>query len=140
MSWPPVESLIPHRAPHRVVSRVVAFEGARLVAEGDFTPADVAGHFPGRPVVPGVVMVEGLAQALACMGTLSGERGQAVLTGIEKARFRGMAVPPCTLSFEVDVIDRRFGVTRARGVVRQDGRTLCTVSLQAAMLPEDLSA
>ncbi len=135
MSFPPVESLIPHRAPQRVVSRVVEADGPRLVAEGDLTLADVAGHFPGAPVVPGVVMLEGLAQALACLGALSGEEGQAVLTGVEKARFRGMAVPPCTLRFEVEVTEARFRVTTAKGVVRLDGRVLCTATIHAALLP-----
>jgi 3-hydroxyacyl-[acyl-carrier-protein] dehydratase len=135
MPYPPVETLIPHRAPHRVVSRVVAVDGPRIVAEADLTPDDVQGHFPGEPVVPGVVMLEGLAQTLACLGALRGEAGRAVLTGVEKARFRGLAVPPCTLRFEVEVTEQRFQVTTARGVVRLDGRVVCSATLQAALLP-----
>lgn len=137
LEWPPVTSLIPHRAPQLVLDRVVAVDGARIRCETEFLPEHFPGHFPGRPIVPGVVMVEGLAQALACLAALSGERGQAVLTGVEKARFRGFAAPPVRLSFEVEVTDRRFGVTWAKGTVRQDDKVLCTVTLQAAVLPED---
>lgn len=133
--WPPVPSLIPHRAPQLFLDRVVDVEGARIRCEADFVPEQFPGHFPGRPIVPGVVMIEGLAQALACLAAIAGEPGQAVLTGVEKARFRGFAVPPVRLEFEVEVTDRRFGVTWARGTVRQDSKVLCTVTLQAAVLP-----
>lgn len=136
MEFPPVESLIPHRGLQRYVDRVVSVEGTRIRCEGDFTPEQFPGHFPGRVLVPGVVMIEGLAQALACFGALAGEHGQAVLTGVEKARFRGMAEPPARLVFEVEVTDRRFGVTWAKGTVRDGDRVLCTASLQAAVIPE----
>lgn len=133
-TYPEVEALIPHRRPQRVIDRVVAWEGPRLAAEGTFTPDDVAGHFPDEPVVPGVVLIEGLAQALACLGRLTGERGRALLTSIEGARFRGLAAPPCTLRFEVEVIEQRFRVTTARGTVRDGQRVICTATLGAALL------
>ena len=135
MTFPDVESLIPHRGAHRVVSHVVSCEGLHIVTAGVFSAADLVGHFPGNPIVPGVTMVEGLAQSLACLAGLAGERGQAVLTGIEKARFRGIAFAPCTLTFDVEVTERRLGVTWARGKVMLEGRTLATVNLQAAVLP-----
>lgn len=136
MTFPPVETLIPHRAPQRHIDRVVSVEGVTIVCEGDLRPEHFPGHFPGRPIVPGVVMLEGLAQSLACLASLSGERGQAVLTGVEKVRFRGIAEPPLTLRFEATVTDRRFGVTWARGKVTDGERILCTATLQAAILPE----
>jgi 3-hydroxyacyl-[acyl-carrier-protein] dehydratase len=135
--WPPVVSLIPHRPPQLFLDRVVELDGARIRCETDFLPEHFPGHFPGRPIVPGVVMIEGLAQALACLASLSGEQGQAVLTGVEKARFRGFAAPPVRLVFEVEVTERRFGVTWAKGRVRHDDKVLCTVTLQAAVLPEE---
>lgn len=133
-TFPDVEALIPHRRPQRVIDRILDWQGPRLVAEGSFTPADVAGHFPDEPVVPGVVLVEGLAQALACLGRLSGQQGRALLTSIEGARFRGIAAPPCTLQFEVEVVEQRFKVTTARGRVREGARILCTATLSAALL------
>ncbi len=139
MDFPPVESLLPHRAPQLYLDRVVEVEGTRIRCEGTFAPEQFPGHFPGRPVVPGVVMIEALAQTLACLGALAGEHGQAVLTGVEKARFRGMAEPPVRLLFEVKVTDRRMGVTWAKGKVYDGDRVLCTVTLQAALLPEGVA-
>ncbi len=140
MTFPPIETLIPHRAPHRHVSRILSVDGTRAVAEGDFVPDDVSGHFPGRPIVPGVVMVEALAQTLCAMATLAGEHGQAVLTGVEKARFRGIVSPPCTLTYEVTVTERRLGVTWAKGRVLRGEEVVCTATLQAAIVGEEVVA
>lgn len=134
--FPPIEALVPHRPPTLYLDRVVSWEGGRLVAERDFHPEEFPGHFPGRPLVPGVVLLEGLAQALAALGGLGGERGQAVLTGVEKARFRGLVEPPATVVFEIEVRDRRFGLVLARGTARHGDRVVCTADLQAALLPE----
>ena len=85
-------------------------------------------------------MIEALAQTLCAMATLLGEHGQAVLTGVEKARFRGIVVPPCTLTFEVNVTERRFGVTWAKGRVLRGDDVVCTATLQAAIVGEDVLA
>ncbi len=133
MSYPPVSELIPHRPPQLFVDRIVHVEGGRIVAERRFEPEDVPGHFPGRPIVPGVFLVEALAQTLACLAALSGREGQAWLTGVDKARFRGAVVPPVTVTLQVDVTDERLGVTWARGQVLRDGEAVCTVNLQAVL-------
>jgi 3-hydroxyacyl-[acyl-carrier-protein] dehydratase len=134
MDFPAVESLIPHRGLARVIERIVAQEGATLVAERRFTPADVPGHFPGNPIVPGVVMIEGLAQALACLAGLQGYVGRVFLVGVEKVRFRSMAIPPCTLRFHVEATEHRFGMQYAKGRVEADGRVVCTAQFQAALV------
>lgn len=132
--FPPIESLIPHRPPTLYLDRVLSVEGARLVAERTFLPEEFPGHFPGRPIVPGLVMLEGLAQALAALGALNGERALAVLTGVEKARFKGLVEPPATLRYEVEVTDRRFGLIFAKGRARLNDRVVVSAELQAAVI------
>lgn len=134
MEFPAVESLIPHRGAARVIERIVAQEGGTLVAERAFTPADFPGHFPGQPVVPGVVMIEGLAQSLACLAGLQGYVGRVFLVGVEKVRFRAMAIPPCVLRFHVEALEHRFGMQHAKGRVELDGRAVCTAHFQAALV------
>lgn len=133
MSWPDVESLLPHRAPMRFVDRVVSRDGARLVAEAAPVPF---GAYPG---LPAFVMVEGLAQALACLAELErrenpGEPNEmAVLTGVARARFE--RVPwPVIARYEVEVTDRRFGIAWARGTCFADGVLAAEVDLRAALV------
>lgn len=136
MPFPAVTDLIPHRAPQLFVDRILAVDGMRIVAERRFETSDVTGHFPGRPIVPGVFLVEALAQTLACFAALSGRAGQPWLTGVDKARFRGAVVPPVTATLEVEVTGERLGVTWARGRVLVGDDAVCTVNLQAVVDPD----
>ena len=151
-TFPSPESLLPHRPPQLYVHRVLELSpgdigpdgiiegrGPSIVAEGDLRPEDFPGHFPGRVIVPGVAYIEALAQTLACMAALSGEGGAHVLTGVERAKFKGICLPPATLRYEVQVTERRFGLTWARGKVTRDGATLCQATLQAAAMPAELA-
>lgn len=136
MAYPDVTDLIPHRPPQLFVDRILSVDGKHIIAERRFEAEDVPGHFPGRPIVPGVFLVEALAQTLACLAALSGRAGQAWLTGVDKARFRGAVVPPVTVTLDVEVTDERLGVTWARGRVLRDGEPVCTVNLQAVLDPD----
>ena len=104
-----VEALLPHRDPFIWVSRILACEpGASITAELDVDPALplFAGHFPSHPVLPGVILMEALAQAASCC-VLSG-RGRAgtigFLTGIDKAKFRAQVHPGDTVRLEARII------------------------------------
>jgi 3-hydroxymyristoyl/3-hydroxydecanoyl-(acyl carrier protein) dehydratase len=124
---PPPNSLIPHRKPQLLVDRLIAYDGATLTAEGDFAPES----WPTG--VPRMQLVEGLAQAMACLGSLHGEAGAAVLLGIPAAEFPAAATPPCTLSFRVEVVERRLKITEARGEVHHAGVLVCRARLTAAL-------
>ncbi|MSP56308.1 MAG: hypothetical protein EXR69_12005 [Myxococcales bacterium] len=101
-----------------------------------------------RDCVSGLVMVEGLAQAWACLGRLGGEQGDAALLGLEAVSFPRPVRAPCTLRFEVTVTAHMARVTEARGVVRevrsaslperlpedQDHDVACRAMLRAALL------
>ena len=143
MTFPHPTELIPHRAPQLHLTRILEVEPGetgRILCAWEPRPEDFPGHFPGKVVVPGVAQIEAMAQALACLATLSGEAGPHVLTGVERAKFKGVCLPPCEVRVEVRVTERRFGLTWARGTVTQGGQLLCSATLQAARMPESVAA
>ena len=120
-------SMLPHRYPMLLVDRVLECEpGKRLVAIKNVTINEpfFAGHFPGKPVMPGVLLIEAMAQAGALMLLqLVEERGGKLLylTGVSDAKFRRPVVPGDQLRFEIDVIRIRSGHSRLACKALVDG-------------------
>jgi 3-hydroxyacyl-[acyl-carrier-protein] dehydratase len=135
-----IERIIPHRYPFLLVDRVVEMEpGKRIVAIKNVSANEwfFQGHFPGYPIMPGVLIVEALAQAGAVL-LLSDEsaRGQIPLfAGIEKCRFRQQVVPGDTLTLELEVISRRGPVGKGRATARVDGKLAAQCELTFALAP-----
>jgi 3-hydroxyacyl-[acyl-carrier-protein] dehydratase len=133
-----IERIIPHRYPFLLVDRVVEMEpGKRIVALKNVTANEwfFQGHFPGYPIMPGVLIVEALAQAGAVL-LLSDEstRGQIPLfAGIEKCRFRQQVVPGDTLTLEMDVLARRGPVGKGRAVARVNDKVAAECELTFAL-------
>lgn len=123
---------LPHRYPFLLVDRVLEREpGLRVVAEKLVTSGEayLQGHFEGRPLVPGVLLLEMLAQT---GGFLEAEplHGTAIfLAGVQDARFKGPALPGDRLRLEVVAEGAFAGLMKVRGTVSCEGRELCTASL-----------
>jgi len=122
-----IQSMLPHRYPMLLVDRVLEYEpGKRLVAIKNVTINEpfFAGHFPGKPVMPGVLLIEAMAQAGALMLLqLVEERGGKLLylTGISDAKFRRPVVPGDQVRFEIDVVRIRSGHSRLACKALVDG-------------------
>ena len=120
-----IEAILPHRDPFLLVDEVVELEpGARVVARKRVTEADCAGHFPGNPIMPGVKMVEALAQAGA-VAVLSQEanRGKlALFAGIDDVRFKRIVRPgeELTLTCDLEALRGPIGRGKARATVDGD--------------------
>jgi 3-hydroxyacyl-[acyl-carrier-protein] dehydratase len=133
-----VQARLPHRFPMLLVDRVEALvPGERITALKAVTVNEpfFAGHFPGRPIMPGVLIVEALAQAA---GVLAIESLDLVGTGklvyfmaIEEAKFRRPVEPGCLLRLEVRFLQRRATVCRFEGEAQVEGATVATARFTA---------
>jgi 3-hydroxyacyl-[acyl-carrier-protein] dehydratase len=133
--------LIPHRYPFLMVDRVVELTpGLRAVGIKQVTANEpqFTGHFPGRPIMPGVLMVEALAQtAGVAVMTLDEYRGKlGLFAGIDECRFRRMVVPGDTLRLEVTVEKLRGMFGRVKGVASVDGEVAVEAVL-SIIIPRD---
>lgn len=128
------EEVLPHRPPFLLVDELVSVEPGRAAAGRWHLRGDedfFAGHFPGRPTLPGVLMVESLAQ-VGAVAVLTDERFAGRLPlfgGIDRARFRRQVGPGDTLELEVELhrLTARGGSGRGRAAV--GGQTACQADL-----------
>lgn len=133
--------LLPHRYPFLLIDRVVEFERARrLVAIKNVTINEpfFQGHFPGYPIMPGVLVVEAMAQAggILLMHELPDRADKLVVfTGIERAKFRRPVTPGDQLRIEIDVLSFRPRAGRIAGRALVDGKLACEATLTCQVVP-----
>lgn len=130
--------LIPHRYPFLLIDRVVelrAFESAVGIKQVTANEPHFQGHFPERPIMPGVLLVEALAQTAAALVAASmrlEDKGMIVLfMGIEQAKFRRPVVPGDTVRLKVDKVGTRLGVWKFEGEAVVDGKTAASAVFSA---------
>ena len=133
--------LLPHRYPFLLIDRVVEFERARrLVAIKNVTINEpfFQGHFPGYPIMPGVLVVEAMAQAggIMLMHELPDRAEKLVVfTGIERAKFRRPVTPGDQLRIEIEVLSFRQRAGRIAGRALVEGKLACEATLTCQVVP-----
>ena len=136
---------LPHRYPLLLVDRVRSIElGEKIhaVKAVSFNEDFFQGHFPGSPIMPGVLQIEALAQAAAILGIetleLAGTGKLVFFMGIDGAKFRSPVTPGCLLDLEVEFLQKRSRVYKFKGRASVDGKTTteCEFTAMIADPPE----
>nr|WP_245939978.1 3-hydroxyacyl-ACP dehydratase FabZ [Stenomitos frigidus] len=135
-----IQKLLPHRYPFSLVDRIIKYSPGKLavgIKNVTFNEPHFQGHFPGRPIMPGVLIVEAMAQVggvvLTQMADIQG--GLFMFAGIDKVRFRRPVVPGDQLVMTVELLSvkrRRFGTMQGRAEV--DGRLVAEGELTFALV------
>ena len=132
-----VKNFLPHRYPFLLVDKVLSFEkGKKLTAIKNvtFNEPHFTGHFPSYPIMPGVLIIEALAQATGILAFKSEvgkpQEGQIyMLVGIDKARFKRMVEPGDQLKLDVEVITVKRGIWKFKGTASVDGNVVTSAEL-----------
>ena len=114
-----IQKILPHRYPFLLIDKIIEIEyGKRAVGIKNVTANEpyFQGHFPGSPIMPGVLIVEAMAQvgAVSILGMEENKGKLAVFTRIDKMRFRKQVVPGDTLHMEVEMIAMKRGIGKAK--------------------------
>jgi len=134
-----IMKLLPHRYPMLLVDRILEFEdGKRIVGLKNVSANEqfFQGHFPGNPVMPGVLIVEAMAQCCAVLFLKDIEERDKKLFlfgGVDKARFRKPVIPGDQLIMECTVLQKRASTVRMRGEAKVDGVIVAEADMLSVM-------
>lgn len=134
-----IEAILPHRYPFLLVDRIEEVEkGKKAIGIKNVTINEpfFQGHFPGEPIMPGVLIVEAMAQvgAVAILSLEENMGKLAVFAGIDKVRFRKQVVPGDVLHMEVELTALKRGIGKATAKAEVDGKIVCQGELMFAMV------
>ena len=137
-----IERLLPHREPMLLIEKlinIVPSKSATAIVNVKKTSFFVQGHFPGQPVMPGVLIVEAFGQAAAALTAHSVdpkevENKLVYLMSVEKARFRNPVLPDCELHLDIEAIRSHGRVWKYNGVAKVNGKEMADAQWAATVV------
>ena len=132
-----IMKLLPHRYPFLLVDRITEFEaGKRIIGKKNVTINEpfFLGHFPEHPIMPGVLILEAMAQVGGVYAILAKEVGEnqvPYFVGIDKAKFRKPVLPGDVLTLELELLKVRRGIYNFKGTATVDGKRVAEAELKA---------
>lgn len=138
-----IKNYIPHRYPFLLVDRVLEMEDEKIITIKNVSVNEpfFNGHFPGAPIMPGVLQVEAMAQS-GCIMMMKEkvddpEKSLIVFTGIKNAKFRRQVVPGDVLRMEVELLNQRRNFITMKGTATVDGEVTCELEASAAIVSRE---
>jgi len=137
-----IEDLLPHREPMLLIDKlinIVHLKSATAIVKVRKDSFFVQGHFPGQPVMPGVLIVEAFGQAAAAL-TAHGidpkeyENKLVYLMSVEKARFRNPVLPDCDLHLDIEAVRSHGRVWKYKGIAKVDGKIMADAQWSATIV------
>ena len=140
-----IERLLPHREPMLLIDKlidIVPLKSATAIVNVKKTSFFVQGHFPGQPVMPGVLIVEAFGQAAAALTAHSVdpkeyENKLVYLMSVEKARFRNPVMPDCELNLHIEAIRSHGRVWKYKGVAKVNGKKMADAQWAATVVDKN---
>ncbi len=137
-----IESLLPHREPMLLIDKlinIVHLKSATAIVKVRKDSFFVQGHFPGQPVMPGVLIVEAFGQAAAaltayCVDPKEYENKLVYLMNVEKARFRNPVLPDCELHLDIEAVRSHGRVWKYKGIAKVNGKIMADAQWAATIV------
>jgi len=130
-----IKNILPHRSPFLFVDEVIEISDTRIVAKRNIRADEYffSGHFPKEPIMPGVLIVEALAQVGGIMLLRKHKGAIPLFMGIDHARFRKIVRPGDTLIMEVELMQERGSIVKISGVAKVNTEIVCEATILAGM-------
>ena len=137
-----IQSLLPHREPMLLIEKlinIVHLKSATAIVNVKKDSFFVQGHFPGQPVMPGVLIVEAFGQAAAaltayCVDPKEYENKLVYLMSVEKARFRNPVIPDCELNLQIEAVRTHGRVWKYKGIAIVNGKEMADAQWAATVV------